>query len=254
VDPYLRDILRPKAGEEASLRDCLEAALEDYRREFPEERRTDLRSPTIVGLLTSHLLLRDDISGETKLRACMELFHSIPLPEREDEAFLTERTVPRGLQEAAQFLLRKGEFVEYHLLHLIYALYLDPRLSSAAPLDVLEGNLRMIMEGDFEENLKMLYAYLLLSSPILGPETTAPLMSALLEAEGISTDAKRSLCMAALDRTFSLDWFTRLATAEGLFPRGVDRSDVLLEVRVRPLPGDLATVAGEWLLHGSGKP
>jgi hypothetical protein len=256
LDARLREILKPKDEELLQLKQCLEAALEDYRRESTEGGQPDLGSPAFFGLLTSHVLRREDISEGTKQRACLEVFHSIPLPEREDEAFLIEDTVPRGLQEAAHFLMKKGEFVEYHLLHLIYALYLDPGLSSTAPSGILEHNLRTILEEDLQESLRLLYAYLLLSSPVLEPETARRLLSILLEAPEIAADAKRSICLAAMDRTFAVAWFARLATAEGLFPREEGAQDaVLREVRVRPLHQALSEMAAEWIVtHGSGKP
>ncbi len=257
LEKTLQNLLRPRPEEETALGECLEAALKAHRAVSPEGSDPSVRSPFFLGLLVSTVLSHEGLSRRTKLRACLEIFDAIPLPEREDEAFLTEERVPPGLQEAALFLLREEEFLEYHLLHMIYALYLDPWLAAAASPDVRVENVTTILSEGFPENLILLYAYLLLSSPVLGSDEAQAILSIILEAPGVSLQAKQALCWASIDRTFGITWFGQLAVVEGLFPRG-DGSpeEILREVRVRPLPQSLTSAAEEWLLrHGQpGKP
>ncbi|MFQ5837257.1 MAG: hypothetical protein ACE5HJ_00565 [Thermoplasmata archaeon] len=257
LEMRLREILEPTSEEEAAFRECLEAALETHRMEVPDDLEPSILSPAFFGLLTSSLLAHSNISRGTKLKACLEVFDAIPLPDREDEAFLTEETVPPGFQEAARFLWHQGEFVEYHLLHLIYALYLDPRLAASGRPSILKENLLFVLAEDFPVNLKLLYAYLLLSSPVLEAEVSRDLLSVLLEAPRLSRDAKRSLCGAALDRAAGMEWIVQIAAKEGLYPpAGSNQEEVLREVRVRPLPPSLSSMAEAWLrAHGEpGKP
>lgn len=208
----------------------------------------DMSSPTFFGRLTSLLITHRGISRKTKLRACQMLFDAIPLPEREDEVFLTADRVPPHLQEAAHFLWDQDEFIEYHLLHMIYALYIDPERGAGAPGRVLVDNLATILNGDFEEGLKLLYVYLLLSSTGLPSRDARKLFSVVLRSPGISESSRRTLSLAALDRTFGAEWFTRLASDEGLYPpEQGGLAEVLREARVRPLPEVLSPYAEDWL-------
>lgn len=237
---------------EEGLRSCLAAAVERLRREEPEAPPTTLRSPALFGRLLLEVLAHPRLSAKAKRHACWTVFDVIPLPETEDEAFATPERVPPGLQEAARFLWKVDDFVEYHLLHLVYALYLDPARAAAAPLRVLRENLEAILAETLDERVKLLYAYLLLAAPSHGQEEAGVLFEALLENPHLPDEVKRYFCLAALDRRFSEGWFVSLASAEGLYPPEEGRmAEILRQARVRPLPASLATRAEAWLLqHG----
>ncbi len=236
--------------EEEGLKACLTAALQEFNKEAPGVEVQSIRSPLLIGLLTSHILSHPSISREAKLKASWAVFDAIPLPEREDEAFLTEESIPPGLQEAAHFLLEQGEFVEYNLLHLIYALYLDPTRASKAAFPSLKQNVASILSRDFNERLKLLYAYLLLSSPSLSTEDASRILSTLLESSSLSVDSKSSLCLSCVDSTFSTGWFVELATVEGLYSSEAGlQGELLKRARVRPLPHSLSPEAQKWLLQ-----
>ncbi len=228
--------------EEGPFGECVSSAFD------ASEPVGDVPSPTSFGRLTSLLLAHGGISQKTKLRACQMLFDTIPLPDREDEVFLTADRVPPHLQEVAHFLWSQDEFMEYHLLHMIYALYIDPERGAEATGRVLMELLVAILAGDFEEGLKLLYVYLLLSSPGLPSGEARGLFSAVLRSPGISQSARDTLSLAVLDRTFGAAWFTELASDEGLYPpEQGGLAGVLRDARVRPLPEVLTPYADDWL-------
>lgn len=254
LEEELRDLFK-LPDEESALRRCLGEALESYRGGIYGEKEGGVRSPILFGLITSRILDHPTLSRAAKLRACETVFDVIPLPEREDEAFFTAENVPPGLQGAAHFLLEQGEFTEYHLLHLIYALFLDPVRATQASSAVLEQNLTSIISGDLEAGPKLLFAYLLLASPALPPRTATELLSRLLDSPDLPLDSKRFLCLSALDSTFSAGWFVQLASKEGLYSleEGA-REEILREARVRPLPHSLSPKAQKWLLEADTAP
>ncbi len=248
LEGELRELYKLPA--ERAVGECLESAFEDYQRAATDRSGKGVFSPLFVGLLASRILAHPGASKQAKIRACWAVFDVIPLPEREDEAFVTSESVPPGLQEAARYLIRQDEFMEYHLLHMIYALYLDPERACGAPFTSLEQNLSSITSGSFDEGLKLLYAYLLLSSPSLSPNQAQHLFTALLDSPAISEEPKRFLCLSSVDSTFSVGWFVTLAAREGLYPREPGSQEELMrEVRVRPLPQTLSPSAEEWLLR-----
>ncbi len=239
----MQRLLKVSPEEREAFNECLVRMGEEGPRE-------DALAPATFGRLTSLLISHRGIKRGTKLRACQRLFDAIPLPESEDEVFVTAETVPPSLQEASSLLLDGDEFVDYHLLHLIYALYVDPERGAAAPMTVLGRNLSAILESDFEEGLKLLYTYLLLSSTGLQPGEAGGLFLLVLEGPGISDKAKRLLALAAADHTFGAEWFAGLASDEGLYPREQGAmSEILREARVRPLPEALSATAEEWLVR-----
>lgn len=249
--------LFPMPEEEEALRRCLAAALERRPRESPRGGEASLRSPALFGRFLLEVLAHPDLSAQAKRRACWTVFDVIPLPEAEDEAFATAEHVPPGLQEAVRFLREVDDFVEYHLLHLIYALYLDPVRAATAPLSVLRENLGAILAEAFDERVRLLYAYLLLASPALAAPEALDLFDLLLETPHLVDEVKRYFCLGALDGTFSVGWFVSLASAEGLYPPEEGRlGELLREARVRPLPPSLAPRAEAWLLRRGalGKP
>ncbi len=242
---------------EEGLRTCLAAAVERQRREEPQAVAASLRAPGLFGRFLQEVLAHPRLSAKSKRHACWTVFDVIPLPETEDEAFATADRVPLGLQEAVRFLREVDDFVEYHLLHLVYALYLDPSRAAAAPLPVLRQNLAAILAETFDERIKLLYAYLLLASPSLPEGEARTLFEGLLETAHLPDEVKRYFCLAALDRRFSVGWFVSLASAEGLYPPEEGHlGEVLREARVRPLPASLASRAEAWLLRQGvlGKP
>lgn len=248
-------VLLPFPKDERELQESLSLALEDYRRTGLGHLPDTLRSPLFFGLLTLRILQNPRASREAKLRACWTLFDVIPLPETDAQVFSTEGAVPRGLQETASFLLMGGEFVEYHLLHLIYAMYLDPERAAQGPFRVLRENLDRLMLEEIDERSKLLYAYLLLSSPALTDRQAVDLLNSLLTGTCLSEESRRGLCLASMDATFSVTWFADMAREEGLYPAEVDgKEGPIVEARVRPLPSCLAIVAEDWLLAATEMP
>ncbi len=242
MEGELVTILKVEKEEARAFHQCVSSVLRSY----PDE--AAVPSSELFGRLTSLLISHPDISRGTKRRACQNLFDIIPLPDTEDEVFMTADKVPPSLQEAGRFLWTQDDFIEYHLLHTIYALYLDPKRGAEGPMQVLRDNLLDVLAADFEEALKLLYAYLLLSSPRLGAEDVRELFLLVLRHSGISDGPKRALSLAAVDQASGVEWFTHLASEEGMYPRergGL--ADILREARVRPLPETLSPWAERWL-------
>lgn len=247
VEARFRSLLRPRPEEAEALREALTEGLVDLPGADALLLRTEV-DPVLLGRVTRALLGRDDVADATKARACEALFDAIPLPDREDEAFLTPATVPPTLQEAARYLARRGDFGDYHLLHLVYALYLDPDRAASAPLSVLRENLDAVLTHEAEAAVKLLYVGFLLAAPGLRPEEARALFETALAAETLAEEARARLCQAALDPEQARSWLGELARREGLFaPKETPEEPLLREVRLRPLPEAVREPAEAWL-------
>lgn len=238
--------------EPEALRACLQEALATYREEVGQN-PASVRDPLLFGRLLPPLLADPRLSRQTKSRACWTLFDVIPLPEGEDEAFDTAQRIPPNLPQATGYLASVGELEDYHLYHLIYALYLDPRRTAQTDASTHQTNLTAVLQGPFDERLKLLFAYLLLGAPVHAHDAVQNLFAILLNSPELSAGAKQTLCIAGLDSTFARTWFVDLATTEGLYPEEEDAlAGVLREARVRPLPEALIDPAQRWLDGLSG--
>lgn len=246
LEARLRHLWRPTHAEEAAVRASAARALGA----LPESDAPPLRSevePALLGRATQTLLAREDVGAKTKRRAAETLFDAVPLPDREDEVFLVPATVPPGLPASAAFLARAGEFGDYHLLHLIYALYLDPEAATDAPRADRLAILETVLAHETPTELKLLYAYLLLTSGRLGDPERAHLLSRVLTAGSLPLPRRRAFCRAVLAPDGGRDWFLEMARHQGLYPpEEEDREAVVREVRIRPLPRSLRPAAEAW--------
>src|SRR3990172_9199414 len=82
--------------------------------------------------LFARRVLDSRVSREVKIGVAERAFDLIPLPVSEHAVFSASERTPPGLLRLARFLLENEAFTVLHLLHQIYAAYLDPQILRGA--------------------------------------------------------------------------------------------------------------------------
>lgn len=181
-----------------------------------EELVVRLRDPRAYGAFAAPLLEDDALSRDTQRALAAFAFDLLPIPADEREAFLVAARAPTELLAIASRL--GGDLTAEQVLHLVYAIYLDRALLTAASRRERTAVLHRVLESG--ERLAALYATMHLAAV---PEAEAVrTLEAVLHDSGVPLPTRRGL--EHVVRGGPAAWL-ELAQDEGLLPRDLAADD-----------------------------
>jgi hypothetical protein len=214
-----------------------------------------LQDPRAFGLFARRVL-DARVSREVKIAVAERAFDLIPIPVGEHVAFRVEERTPPALLRFVKFLLENEAFTVLHLLHLVYAAFLEPKVLREADRHTRTWVLVAIMSREeLPETPRLLAAFQFLAS--MAPRDAGSAFDGILKAKFISRTVRSGLAAAASGSDGGRAWFAAVASDEGLLPpsRESDASAVELEARVPSLPESVRGRARKWLeRHAADSP
>lgn len=223
TDP-LADAFRSEIPCEASVASLLASLAREHRARLgggPEDTDEDvivrLRDPRAFGSF-AEAVLEDPRVGPAARDAVLEhVFDLLPLPRSEGEVIDVEARAPPRLLSLAAHLAESEGLTVLHVMHLVYALFLDRSLPLNVPRSTRSDVYHAVLgQRDASENLRVVYACLHLAA-VADTEAVAELRRALRSRE-YPASLRRSLAAVAASEDGGRSALTALAQREGLLP------------------------------------
>lgn len=217
----------------------------------PEDTDEDLvvrlRDPRAFGSF-AEVVLEDRGADAATREAVMEhVFDLLPLPRSEGEVIEVDaRAPPRLLSLAARLAASEGLTV-LHVMHLVYAVFLDRSLVLNVPRVTRSAVYRAILaQGDAGENLRVLYACLHLAA-VAEPEADAEFRRTL-RSKAESDTLRRRLASIAASEDGGRTSLAATAQREGLIPGDLHESQApAILANIPRLPERLAAPGRRYL-------
>jgi len=212
-----------------------------------------LLDPRAFGLFARRVL-DARVSREVKIGVAERAFDLIPIPATEHAAIRVEERTPPGLLRIVRFLLENEAFTVLHLLHLVYAAFLDPALLRTADRTTRTWVLMAIVaREELPETSRLIAAFQLLAA--MAPRDAASAFDAIGKARHVSPTVRTGLAVAASGSDGGRSWFAAVAVQEGLLPPSGDSeaSRMEFEARVPALPEGVRSRALRWLERNASK-
>ena len=206
-----------------------------------------LLDPRAFGLFARRVL-DARVSREVKIAVADRAFDLIPIPASEHAVLRVDERTPPGLLRLVRFLLENEAFSVLHLLHLVYASFLDPELLRRSDRATRAWVLMAIVaRGEFPEAQRLLASFQFLAS--MAPRDAASAFDGIVKAKFVSPTVRSGLAAAASSSDGGRAWFEAVAVQEGLVSpaTGSEVSDVERAARVPVLPENVRVRARRWL-------
>jgi len=217
-----------------------------FHEDTAEDMVARLRDPRFFGEFAASLLDRSGLQRSTRLALAEHAFDLLPLPRTEDEVILVESRAPPRLLKLADFLGASSAFTMLHVLHLVYAVFLDRFLVTRVARPVRASVLKYVLKAEASPELRGLYGGLHLAS--VPPREASDEFQRVLRARSISMEAKRVLASLAAADDGGLTVLAGLAEKEGLLPVEAEPAESpSVLANVPRLPPELAPTARGWL-------
>lgn len=222
----------------------------------PEDSDADvvvrLRDPRVFGLF-AEAVLADRRAGPAVRDAVLEhVFDLLPLPRSERELIDVDARAPPRLLALALHLAQAEGLTVLHVMHLVYAVFLDRSLVQNVPKATRSALYREVLAArDASEDLRVLYACLHLAA--VTEREAAPEFRTTLRSPGYRPSLRRLLASVAASADGGRSILTTLAQREGLLPgdlRGPLEPAVL--ANIPRLPEKLAAPAAKYLEKDPG--
>jgi hypothetical protein len=217
----------------------------------PEDTDADvtvrLRDPRFFGSF-AETVLEDRRAGPAARDAVLEhVFDLLPLPSSEGELIDVESRAPPRLLGLALRLAESDGLTVLHVMHLVYAVFLDRSLVLNVPRATRSALYRVVLDiGDAGENLLVLYACLHLSA--VGDAEAASEFRKTLRSRETRPSFRRALASVAASADGGQATLTRVAQREGLLPSDLgDLQGPAVLANIPRLPEKLAAVARKYL-------
>jgi len=176
-----------------------------------------LRDPRAFGRFARHVL-DSRVSRDAKIAVAERTFDLIPIPASDRVAFRVAERTPPGLLRIARYLLENEAFTVLHLLHLIYAAFLDPRILREADRRTRTWVLMAVMSREeLPDTARLLTAFLFLAA--MSPRDAASAFHGIVGARFVSPTLRAGLAASASGSDGGRAWFAAVAVQEGLVPR-----------------------------------
>ncbi len=207
------------AGLAVLARQCL-PALAGGPEDTDEDRVVRLRDPRIFGAFVEAVVRDRRLSARVRRGLVEHAFDLLPLPRTEGEVIHVASRAPPHLLALASLLAADGELTVLHVMHLVFAVFLDRGLVTSVPRRTRSAVLHAILKGsEGEDALRVLYASLHLGAV---PEAEAIAEARrILRCERIARSLRRSLASLAASPDGGRVEFMRMAQKEGLLPSDV---------------------------------
>jgi len=155
------------------------------------------------------------------------------LPRSEGEVIEVETRAPPRLLDLANRLAESSGLSVLHVMHVVYAVFLDRSLFSSVPRSTRSALYRAVLrQADAGEDLRVLYAGLHLAA-VPEPEASSEFRRTLKSQETPDT-LRHSLAAVAASDDGGRSALTRMAQREGLLP--ADLSDAQAPAILASIP------------------
>ncbi len=187
----------------------------------PEDSDADLtvrlRDPRVFGAF-AETVFEDRRAGASAQDAVLEhVFDLLPLPRTELELIDVEARAPPRLLALAWRLAESEGLTVLHVMHLVYAVFLDRSLILNVPRSVRSAVYRAVLGvGDASEDLRVLYACLHLAT--VSEAEGAAEFRATMRLRTLRPSLRQSLASVAASEDGGRSALTVVAQREGLVP------------------------------------
>src|SRR5438445_3827874 len=188
------------------------------------------------------------VSREVKIAVAERAFDLIPIPASEHDAFPVAERTPPGLLRIVRFLLENESFSVLHLLHLMYAAFLDPEVLRSADRQTRTWVLMAIVaREELPETQRLIAAFQFLSA--MSPRDAAAAFDGIAKAKFVSPAVRTGLAAALSGPDGGRAWFAAVAIQEGLLPPANESevSRIEFAARVPGVPENVLAQAHKWL-------
>lgn len=212
-----------------------------------------LQEPRAFGLFARRVI-DSRVSREVKIAVAERAFDLIPLPASEFDAFPAADRTPPSLLRLARFLLENGAFTVLHLLHLVYAAFLDLSVVRAANRTTRSWVLMAIVaREELPPVMRLLLAFQFFAA--MPPRDAASALEAVFRARFVDGGTKTGLATIASASDGGRAWFAATAVQEGLLPPSTDSkaSEIEFAARVPAIPDSVQVRARKWLVEHAEK-
>jgi hypothetical protein len=205
-----------------------------------------LRDPRVCGELAAALLEDNQVSGKARILLAEHTFDLLPLPRGEADVILVETRAPRSLLPLAAFLTETNGLTVLHVMHLLFAVFLDRDIVRGAARTVRSKVLYAVVRlTETDADHRSLYAALHLSA-VPEPEAHGAFRAILSGDVDESVKELIARASAADDGGFTI--LLKTAQAVGLVPSDwtdAGRPEAL--ANIPRLPPRLRALGRRWL-------
>lgn len=205
-----------------------------------------LRDPRIFGEFVVPLLADREIADGLQAVLAERVFDLLPLPRSEGDVILVEVRAPRQLLSIARHLSDAGGLTVLHVMHLVYAIFLDRGIVASATHDERSAVLRAVLDQTGASSaLRALYAAMHLAA-VPEPEAYRE-FRAILRREG-DHGMKADLARATIAGDGGTSDLLRIARDEQLVAADwTDPSSPEVVANIPRLPPRLRALGRRWL-------
>lgn len=176
-----------------------------------------LQDARILGSFAESLLADRHLAESTRGALVERVFDLLPLPRSEGEVFLVESRAPPHLLALARYLHQTDSMTVLHVMHLVYAVFLDRSLLRNVPRATRSAVLEAVVRGsDASEGLRLLYSALHLAAVPKGEARSE--FRRILRSRVVPPNLRRSLARLAASEDGGVADLAQVAQAEGLLP------------------------------------
>ena len=206
-----------------------------------------LRDPRTFGVLAEAAIQTPSLGPAVRQAVLEHVFDLLPLPRSEGEVFEVDTRAPPRLLALAADLAASGGLTVLHVMHLVYAVFLDRSLVENVPRSTRAALYQAVLaEMDASESLRLLYAGLHLAS-VPEPEAVAE-FKRTLRSPSLPSSLRRGLASAAATEDGGRSLLATMARREGLLPADLaDEQAPAVLANIPRLPGKLAAPGRRYL-------
>lgn len=217
----------------------------------PEDADEDLvlrlRDPRTFGSFAETMLNDRGLAAPLRRALLEHVFDLLPLPRTEGDVIEVESRAPPHLLALASTLAEEEGLTVLHVMHIVYAVFLNRSLVTAVPRRTRSAILHTILvQPESGENLRALYAGLHLAAV---PEAEAAWeLRRLLKTDAVARGLRTSVASLAGSDDGGRSGLTRMAQNEGLLPADLeDPQDPAILANIPRLPGRLSAASQRFL-------
>lgn len=217
----------------------------------PEDTDEDLvlrlRDPRLFGGFVEGLLAEPEVPPDVRRALVEHVFDLLPLPRTEAEVFQVESRAPPHLLALATVLAEPEGLTVLHVMHLVYAVFLDRSLVRSVGRPVRSEVLHSILgRTEAEEGLRLFYAALHLSA--VPEREAASEVRRVLRSGAVPAPLRHRIAFLAVAEDGGRAELARLAQKEGLLPSDIeDLQSPEIHANVPRLPESVAGPARAYL-------
>lgn len=212
-----------------------------------------LRDPRVFGAFVESVAEDRRVTTQVRNALIEHLFDLLPLPRTEGEVIAVDSRAPRHLLALAAALATVEGLSVLHVMHLVYAIFLDRSLVTEVPRKTRSFVLQAVLsEKGSEEELRLLYACLALAA-VPEPEAASELRR-ILKMTTVPVESLRALATMAAANDGGRTALTRIAQRQGLLPADLsDAQSPTVLANIPHLPARLSASGLRFLKRsGSG--